>query len=173
MRCETQCDRSVLGKDLTNREVAAFPVAALFGSAVMSDAVRNTRQSAHPPAALNLWVHVLARTPLTHDGFKSNQHHQLRHCEPPGRRIRATRWLLAMTRLRQMFAVRHSGDLPDGQKKRRMRKAVHPFAQKYSASRLTQIKLTVSLVPTHKRGVSRSSRTLGAGCDGRGTSSDE
>ncbi len=62
MRCETQCDRSVLGKDLTNREVAAFPVAALFGSAVMSDAVRNTRQSAHPPATLNLWVHVLART---------------------------------------------------------------------------------------------------------------
>src|SRR5713101_676400 len=50
-----------------------------------------------------------------------------------------------------------------------MRKPVHPFAQKYSASRLPQIKLTVSLVPAHKRGVSRSSRTLGRGCDGRGS----
>src|SRR6266436_6149867 len=48
-----------------------------------------------------------------------------------------------------------------------LRKPVHPFAQKYSASRLPQIKLTVSLVPAHKRGVSRSSRTLGMGCDGR------
>jgi hypothetical protein len=50
-----------------------------------------------------------------------------------------------------------------------MRKPVHPFAQKYSASRLPQIKLTVSAVPAHKRGVSRSSRTLGTGCDGRGS----
>src|SRR5882757_1996809 len=48
-----------------------------------------------------------------------------------------------------------------------MRKPVHPFAQKYSASRLPQIKLTVCAVPAHKRGVSRSSRTLGRGCDGR------
>src|SRR6266699_6954174 len=48
-----------------------------------------------------------------------------------------------------------------------MRKAVHPFAQNYSASRLTQIKLTVSAVPHPQEGASRSSRTLGTGCDGR------
>src|SRR5260370_42247603 len=42
-----------------------------------------------------------------------------------------------------------------------MRKPVHPFAQKYSASRLPQIKLTVSAVSSHMRGGSRSSRTRG------------
>jgi len=52
-------------------------------------------------------------------------------------------------------------DLPDRQKNRRMRKPVHPFAQKYSASRLPQIKLTVSAVSSHMRGGSRSSRTRG------------
>src|SRR5216684_9313978 len=52
-------------------------------------------------------------------------------------------------------------DLPDRQENRRMRKSVHPFAQKYSASRLPQIKLTVSAVSSHMRGGSRSSRTRG------------
>jgi hypothetical protein len=58
--------------------------------------------------------------------------------------------------------ARKETDLPDRQNNRRTRKPVHPFA-KYSASRLPQIKLTVSAVPAHTRGVSRSSRTLGNG----------
>jgi hypothetical protein len=41
--------------------------------------------------------------------------------------------------------------------------------QKYSASRLPQISPTSPPSRTHERGVSRSSRTLGAGCDGRGS----
>jgi hypothetical protein len=45
---------------------------------------------------------------------------------------------------------------------------VQPFPEKFSGSRLTQIKSISRSVPPHMRGVSRSSRTLGAGCDGRG-----
>ena len=77
---------------------------------------------------------------------------------------------IAASSLRAMTALRRhatSRDLPDRQKNRRARKPVHPCARKYSASRLPQIKLTTLASRTHKRGASRSSRTLGAGCDGR------
>jgi hypothetical protein len=47
---------------------------------------------------------------------------------------------------------------------------VQPFSQKYSGVLFTQITSTSTSSRTHKRGVSRSSRTLGAGCDGRGMS---
>ena len=47
--------------------------------------------------------------------------------------------------------------------------SVQSYFQKYSASPSTQIKSTTSLSRSHKRGVSRSSRTLGTGCDGRGS----
>src|ERR1700730_7675764 len=46
---------------------------------------------------------------------------------------------------------------------------VQSHLQKYSASRLTQIKTITRAVPAHSRGVSRSSRTLGTGCGGRGS----
>jgi len=48
-------------------------------------------------------------------------------------------------------------------------KPVQSSLQKYFASPLTQIKLTTSISRSRKRGGSRSSRTLGAGCDGRGS----
>ena len=63
------------------------------------------------------------------------------------------------------FAIA-AGDLPDGQISKN---AVHTQSQKYSASRLTRLKSTTPAIPSHKRGVSRSSRTLGTGCDGRGS----
>ena len=46
---------------------------------------------------------------------------------------------------------------------------VQPLLQKYSASPLTQIKSKTLPSRSRKRGGSRSSRTLGAGCDGRGS----
>ena len=46
-------------------------------------------------------------------------------------------------------------------------------SKKYFAFAVGQINSTDSRVLTHKRGASRSSRTLGAGCDGRGNSQDE
>ena len=46
--------------------------------------------------------------------------------------------------------------------------AVQPHLQKYFRSGPTQIKSISAAVPPHMRGVSRSSRTLGAGCGGRG-----
>jgi hypothetical protein len=51
-----------------------------------------------------------------------------------------------------------SGDLP-----------VQPLLQKDSGFRRTQIKSTSQPSRPHKRGVSRSSRTLGTGCGGRGS----
>jgi hypothetical protein len=45
---------------------------------------------------------------------------------------------------------------------------VQSFQQKYSASPLPQINTTSPAVPPPLRGVSRSSRTWAAGCDGRG-----
>jgi hypothetical protein len=45
---------------------------------------------------------------------------------------------------------------------------VQPPLQKYSASRLPQIKSISPAVPFPLRDVSRSSKTLGAGCGGRG-----
>ena len=59
-----------------------------------------------------------------------------------------------------------SADLPDGLCGR---SAVQPHFQKYFRSRLTQIKSISLVVPSLWRGVSRSSRTLGAGCGGRGS----
>src|SRR5271170_3911116 len=55
-------------------------------------------------------------------------------------------------------------DLPD---KLFCHPPVRPFRAKYFASRLTQITGLSPAIPSHERGVSRSSRTLGAGCDGR------
>jgi hypothetical protein len=46
--------------------------------------------------------------------------------------------------------------------------AVQPYQQKYSASLPGQIISSFRAIPSRKRGVSRSSRTLGAGCGGRG-----
>src|SRR5258706_7264213 len=46
---------------------------------------------------------------------------------------------------------------------------VQPSLQKYSASRFTQFTFRTPAVPLPQRGVSRSSRTLGAGCGGRGS----
>src|SRR5260370_40808889 len=46
---------------------------------------------------------------------------------------------------------------------------VQPRLQKYFRSRLTQIRCTCPAIPSRKRGVSRSSRTLGTGCGGRGS----
>ena len=65
---------------------------------------------------------------------------------------------------RIFFAVGLDGlmtDLPVGLK------SVHPLREKYSAFAVGQIRCTTRRVPPHQRGVSRSSRTLGAGCDGR------
>jgi hypothetical protein len=53
---------------------------------------------------------------------------------------------------------RPSGDLPDGQISD---VPVQPHAQKYFPSRLTQITFTIRAIPSHLRGVSRSSRTRG------------
>jgi hypothetical protein len=41
--------------------------------------------------------------------------------------------------------------------------------QKYFPSHFAQIKSISRAIPAHLRGVSRSSRTLGSGCDGRGS----
>src|SRR5258705_4947485 len=59
-----------------------------------------------------------------------------------------------------------SGDLPDGQF---VDSAVQPSLQKYSASPFGRNRFIDSAIPSHKRGVSRSSRTLGTGCGGRGS----
>ena len=45
---------------------------------------------------------------------------------------------------------------------------VQPLSQKYSCSLETQITSISAAVPARERGVSRSSRTLGTGCGGRG-----
>jgi hypothetical protein len=50
---------------------------------------------------------------------------------------------------------------------------VQSLREKYSALHGPQISGFLCSSRTHKRGASRSSRTLGAGCDGRGTSRDE
>ena len=57
-----------------------------------------------------------------------------------------------------------SGDLPDGHA---AQNPVQSSSQEYSASRFAKISIIESAIPSHKRGVSRSSRTLGTGCDGR------
>jgi hypothetical protein len=62
------------------------------------------------------------------------------------------------------------GDLPDGLI---FRNRVKPSLRKYFALSEAQIRRMVSAVPLHQRGVSRSSRTLAAGCDGRGGARDE
>jgi hypothetical protein len=46
---------------------------------------------------------------------------------------------------------------------------VQPLFQKYFRSHLTQITSISPAVPARERGVSRSSRTLGMGCGGRGS----
>ena len=46
--------------------------------------------------------------------------------------------------------------------------SVQPLSKKYSLFTSDPNHLHGFVVPPHKRGVSRSSRTLGAGCDGRG-----
>jgi len=51
--------------------------------------------------------------------------------------------------------------------------AVQSHFKKYSVSDLTQIKTINLAIPSHMRGVSRSSRTLGTGCGGRESSADE
>jgi hypothetical protein len=56
--------------------------------------------------------------------------------------------------------------LPDGQI---TDLAVQPLLQKESRFRLTQINSRIRIVPSRERGVSRSSRTLGTGCSGRGS----
>jgi hypothetical protein len=57
-----------------------------------------------------------------------------------------------------------SGDLPDGHA---AQNPVQSSSQEYSASRFAKISIIESDVASHKRGVSRSSRTLSTGCDGR------
>jgi hypothetical protein len=47
--------------------------------------------------------------------------------------------------------------------------AVQYHSQKYFTFRLPQIKSISRAIPAHLRGVSRSSRTLGSGCGGRGS----
>jgi hypothetical protein len=58
------------------------------------------------------------------------------------------------------------GDLPDGL---HGDLCVQPLTKKYSDFPNTQITTISIAIPSHMRGVSRSSRTLGAGCDGRGS----
>jgi hypothetical protein len=58
-------------------------------------------------------------------------------------------------------------DLPDGQITRLSDFSVQPSREKFFASPLTQITLIILPSRSLKRGGSRSSRTLGAGCDGR------
>ena len=74
------------------------------------------------------------------------------------------------TQTRHGPAIGHSAigaDLPDGQF---CAHRVQPLPQKYSSSPHTQITSKSPAVPHPiKRGVSRSSRTLGAGCGGRGS----
>ena len=65
---------------------------------------------------------------------------------------------------RSFFQPAHSPDLP-GRLFRDTR--VQPLSQKYSSSLLTQITFISAAIPSRERGVSRSSRTLGAGCGGR------
>jgi hypothetical protein len=50
---------------------------------------------------------------------------------------------------------------------------VQSHLQKYFCSPRTQITPISAAIPPHLRGVSRSSRTLGAGCDGREDAADE
>jgi hypothetical protein len=56
------------------------------------------------------------------------------------------------------------GDLPVG---RFVDRGVQPCLQKYFCFRTPQITSRTLRIPSRKRGVSRSSRTLGTGCDGR------
>jgi hypothetical protein len=56
-------------------------------------------------------------------------------------------------------------DLPD---ELLLRKFVQPLRQKHFCFRQTQIRITTSASRSHKRSVSRSSRTSGKECDGRG-----
>jgi hypothetical protein len=44
---------------------------------------------------------------------------------------------------------------------------VKPFSEKYFAFPEGQIRRKASPIPCHRRGASRSSRDVGAGCDGR------
>src|SRR5260370_36712242 len=78
------------------------------------------------------------------------------------RRARSSGWSEAKSGMRH-----HGADLPVGQK------SVQPRLQKDSASRLTQITFKTLPIPSHKRGVSRSSRPSGEGCGGRGVAIDE
>src|SRR5882672_832458 len=59
-----------------------------------------------------------------------------------------------------------SADLPVGQF---VDPGVQPPLQKYYASPFGRNRFIDSAIPSHKRGVSRSSRTLGTGCGGRGS----
>jgi hypothetical protein len=63
------------------------------------------------------------------------------------------------------FVEPDQADLPDGLSGDF---PVQPPLQKYFCSRLTQISSLIRAVLSHMRGVSRSSRTLGTGCGGRG-----
>jgi hypothetical protein len=51
--------------------------------------------------------------------------------------------------------------------------SVQPLVKKYSDFQKCQISPILSPSRAHKRGASRSSRTLGAGCGGRGSAADE
>jgi len=62
---------------------------------------------------------------------------------------------------------------PDLLKRIKLIWAVQSHLQKHSVSGLTQIKTISLAIPSHMRGVSRSSRTLGTGCGGRQGSADE
>jgi hypothetical protein len=78
-----------------------------------------------------------------------------------------SRWLRNAGREQGKLLLRRIGQLilPDGQISDF---AVQPHLQKYFRSRLTQIRCTCPAVPCPKRGALRTSRTLGAGCGGRG-----
>jgi hypothetical protein len=124
-------------------------------------------------AALNLWVHAIA-------SLETSGHFQLS--------VRTTRYALDRTgsMATDLPDEANQFDFPDAgllaqafRRANRVRQnadfvrrfnviwVVQSHQKKYSCCAVGQISATDSRVLTHKRGVSRSSRTLGAGCDGR------
>ena len=71
-------------------------------------------------------------------------------------------------------AKRHAGNLPDGQITARPRlRYVQPLVKKYSGFPKPQISLYLSPSRPTQRGVSRTSRDVGAGCGGRSGNADD